>query len=95
MQIRIIYRVVEFSGKSGNAVTEELTTHEAWQYCLDTLPMFLATVAFHVYHPGRVLQGPDSSFPSRREKKKQKALERAGGAQSRRPPSSHNIPLVT
>lgn len=76
--LRIIYRVVEFSGKSGNAVTRELTTHEAWQYCLDTLPMFLATVAFHVFHPGRVLQGADSTFPSRKEKKIAKANKNAG-----------------
>jgi hypothetical protein len=73
---------VEFSGKSGNAVTRELTEHEAWQYCLDTLPMFLATVAFHLYHPGRVLQGPDSSFPSRKEKKRQKALAKAASESS-------------
>ncbi|KAH8723180.1 RTA1 like protein-domain-containing protein [Phaeosphaeriaceae sp. PMI808] len=74
--LRVVYRIVEFSGKSGNAVSKELTKHEVWQYCLDTLPMFMATVAFHVYHPGKVLQGPDSSFPSRREKKRQKAAER-------------------
>jgi hypothetical protein len=39
--------------------------------------MFLATVTFHLYHPGRVLRGPDSSFPSRSEKKRQNALAKA------------------
>ncbi|KAF2472673.1 uncharacterized protein BDR25DRAFT_312599 [Lindgomyces ingoldianus] len=89
--VRVIYRIVEFSGKSGNAVTKELTTHEGWQYGLDTLPMFLATVVFHVYHPGRVLQGPDSSFPSRREKKRQKSLFEA----DKRANSESEYTLVT
>lgn len=38
--------------------------------------MFFAIVAFHVYHPGKVLQGPDSTFPSRKEKKALKKRER-------------------
>jgi hypothetical protein len=35
--------------------------------------MFFAIVIFHIYHPGKVLQGQDSQFPSRKEKKALKA----------------------
>jgi hypothetical protein len=41
-------------------------------YILDAVPMFLATLVLCFFHPGRLLQGPDSSFPklSRKEKKR-------------------------
>lgn len=77
--------MVEFSGGSGNKVTHEILYHEAYQYCLDTLPMFLAIVAFHLLHPGRVLRGPDSSFPTRKERKAAKAeKKRLREAESKR-----------
>ncbi|KAG9238183.1 RTA1 like protein-domain-containing protein [Amylocarpus encephaloides] len=73
ISFRIIYRIIEFSAGFGSKITREIAQHEAWQYCFDTLPMFLALVAFHVYHPGKVLQGQDSQFPTRKEKKAIKA----------------------
>lgn len=38
--------------------------------------MFLALVALNVFHPGRILQGPDAKFQklSRAEKKEQKRI---------------------
>lgn len=72
-QFRIIYRIIEFSAGFGSRITREIAQHEAWQYCFDTTPMFFAIVAFHAYHPGKVLQGLDSQFPSRKEKKAIKA----------------------
>lgn len=45
--------------------------NEAYVYCLDATPMFLALLMLGVMHPGRVLVGPESEFPqlSRKEKK--------------------------
>ena len=58
MQIRIIYRLVEFS----DGFDTTLTRHEAFFYCLDSVPMFFGFGLFNIYHPGRVLVGPGSSF---------------------------------
>lgn len=45
--------------------------NEAYVYCLDATPMFLALLLLSAMHPGRVLVGPESEFPrlSRKEKK--------------------------
>jgi hypothetical protein len=53
-------------------VTKEIVQHEAFQYCFDTLPMFIAIVIFHLLHPGTILVGPESKFPTRKEKKAMK-----------------------
>lgn len=44
---------------------------EAYIYCLDATPMFLALLLLSVMHPGRVLVGIGSEFPrlSWKEKK--------------------------
>lgn len=41
--------------------------------------MFLSLVVMSIFHPGRVLKGPDSEFPklSRREKREIKAAKKA------------------
>lgn len=41
--------------------------------------MFLALVALNIFHPGHVLRGPDSTFPTqtRAEKKELKARKKA------------------
>lgn len=48
--------------------------NEAYIYCLDATPMFLALLLLSVMHPGRVLVGPGSEFPrfSWKEKKMSK-----------------------
>ncbi|EIN12916.1 RTA1-domain-containing protein [Punctularia strigosozonata HHB-11173 SS5] len=51
--IRIIYRLVEFSGK--NLTKGFVPSHEVFYYCFDALPMLLAIWIFHVVHPGRYL----------------------------------------
>jgi hypothetical protein len=76
-QIRIIYRLVEFS----DGYDTTLTRHEAFFYCLDGVPMLFGFALFNVYHPGRILVGPDSSFPKRtraqkREEKRMKKEEK-------------------
>lgn len=83
-QTRIIYRLCEYS--SGTTDSNKLLTSEAYPYVLDALPMFLALVVLNIFHPGRVLQGPDSEFPRlsraekkriKREKKEMKAARKA------------------
>ncbi|OAA59756.1 RTA-like protein [Niveomyces insectorum RCEF 264] len=58
--IRIIFRIVEYS----SGLTSSIPNHEAFQYCLDTLPMFIALVLYSVVHPGRILRGPETEMPS-------------------------------
>jgi len=75
--IRIIYRLIEFSDGYDTVITR----HEAFFYCLDGVPMFLAFSLFNIYHPGKVLVGPESNFPKRtkaekREEKRQKKEEK-------------------
>lgn len=64
---RNIYRLIEFS----SGVESSITQHEWFTYVFDSVPMFFALVAFNAYHPGRVLQGPNSDFSE--DKKREKA----------------------
>lgn len=59
--VRIIYRLVEFSGgiEKGNT----LTTHEVYFYLLEAVPMLSAVTCFAVCHPGRFMNGPGSDMP--------------------------------
>ncbi|KAF4982450.1 hypothetical protein FZEAL_1968 [Fusarium zealandicum] len=67
--IRIVYRLVEF----GPGVNEhnKLLAHEGYPLGLDAFPILFALILLNVMHPGFVLRGPDSEFPSlnRQEKK--------------------------
>lgn len=75
--MRIIYRLIEYS--RGLNTNNPLPFHEAYMYVLDVMPMFTALIILNVWHPGRVLVGPDSSFPklTRKEKKALKAEKKA------------------
>jgi hypothetical protein len=71
-----------------------MLSNEAYVYCLDASPMFLALLLFSIMHPRRALVGPESEFPrlSRREKmmmkqekrvlKQEKKEERGGNENS-------------
>lgn len=76
-KIRIVYRLAEYG--PGVSLSNPLPTHEAFFYCLDALPIFLAITIMNVIHPGHVLVGPDSDFPklSRAQKKAAKAEKKA------------------
>ncbi|KAI5122985.1 hypothetical protein M0805_006863 [Coniferiporia weirii] len=50
--IRSIYRLLEFAIGNGDGF---LTIHEAFFYCFDTLPLFLATVIHAVYWPKNLI----------------------------------------
>ncbi|KAH6895722.1 RTA1 like protein-domain-containing protein [Thelonectria olida] len=80
VMVRIIYRLCEF----GPGVSEDnpILANENYGFLLDAFPMLLALVLMNAMHPGLVLRGPDSDFPSlsRKEKKalkQQKKQEKA------------------
>jgi len=47
----------------------KIPNKEAYQYCLDSLPMLLAFLVLHVVHPGEVMPGKEYDIPSRKERK--------------------------
>ena len=63
--MRIIFRLVEYS----DGLESTIPSHEAYQYCLDSLPMLLALVLLNVVHPGRLMSGKESDMPSRKQRK--------------------------
>ncbi|KAK1141048.1 hypothetical protein N8T08_009621 [Aspergillus melleus] len=70
--IRIVFRLAQYA--DGTNPKNPVLTHEWYEYVWDALPMFIAIGLLNIFHPGRVLQGPDSEFPklSRKEKKQMK-----------------------
>ncbi|KAL1890735.1 hypothetical protein Sste5346_008060 [Sporothrix stenoceras] len=58
--IRIIFRIVEYS----SGLKSTIPSHEAYQYALDTLPMFIALVLYNIVHPARIMRGPETEMPS-------------------------------
>jgi len=67
ISIRIIFRLIEFS--AGADVSNPLPYHEIYALVLDAFPMVTAITILTVLHPGMVLKGPESEFPSRKERK--------------------------
>lgn len=61
-QIRIVYRLIEFSGGHDKA-KNPLPYKEIYIYVLEVLPMFLAIAVFLIIHPGKVLVGPGAKMP--------------------------------
>ncbi|KAF8904711.1 RTA1 like protein-domain-containing protein [Gymnopilus junonius] len=80
--VRIIFRLIEFS-PAGNA--SSIPGHEAFFYCLDSLPMAIAAYLMNIFHPGSILVGPDSEFPTktRREKKAEKQAKKQAKQQEK------------
>ncbi|KAH6843496.1 RTA1 like protein-domain-containing protein [Chaetomium sp. MPI-CAGE-AT-0009] len=75
--VRIIFRIVEFSG--GLGADNPIPFHEEYAYALDCFPMMLALLVLAIFHPGRYLLGPQSEFTrlSRKEKKALKSEKKA------------------
>ena len=71
-QMRIVFRLCEYS----KGLTSHIPNHEAYQYCLDTLPMLLAFILFNVVHPGRIMRGTDANIPSRKVRKQTGAVSK-------------------
>jgi hypothetical protein len=72
--IRVIFRIVEYSGGYDGPIPH----NEGLFYALDPLMMVAAIGMFSVYHPGRVLVGPESEFVklTKAEKREMKQLEK-------------------
>jgi hypothetical protein len=62
MQIRIFFRLIEFSG--GKTSSNPLPYHEAYFYVLEAVPMCFAILCYNMTHPGIVLQGPEAQLPT-------------------------------
>jgi RTA1 like protein len=63
--MRIIFRLCEYA----QGFQSNIPTHEAYQYCLDSVPMLFALVILNILHPGRIMPGEESNLPSRKERK--------------------------
>lgn len=72
--MRIIFRIVEYA----SGLDSTIPSHEAYQYCLDTVPMLIALVIFNIVHPGRVMPGKAGDFPPRRERKNYRGRDIVG-----------------
>ncbi|KAF2148144.1 hypothetical protein K461DRAFT_211411, partial [Myriangium duriaei CBS 260.36] len=59
--VRIIFRLIEFSG--GSTESNPLPYTEGYFYGLDSVPMLIAVTVWNVFHPGRFMQGPDTKLP--------------------------------
>lgn len=68
--VRIVFRLCQYA--RGTDSDNVILTHEAYEYVLDAMPMFLALILLNVVHPGRVLRGPDSEFPKIRSNDKKR-----------------------
>lgn len=65
--MRIVFRLCEYA----QGFHSNIPTHEAYQYCLDSVPMLFSLVILNFIHPGRIMAGVGSNLPSRKERKAQ------------------------
>ncbi|KAL8658486.1 MAG: hypothetical protein Q9202_007549 [Teloschistes flavicans] len=63
--VRIVFRLIEYA----SGLDSSIPNHEAYQYVFDTLPMLFALVVYNAIHPGRIMPGQESDFPSRKDRK--------------------------
>ncbi|EPE06977.1 rta1 domain protein [Ophiostoma piceae UAMH 11346] len=79
--VRIAYRIAEFGG--GVSESNPLPYHEAYSYALDAFPMMICLLLLALWHPGRVLLGPEAQLPrkTRAEKKAEKLEKKQAKAQ--------------
>jgi hypothetical protein len=75
ISMRIIFRLIEFS--AGADISNPLPYHEIYPLVLDAFPMVTGITILTVLHPGMVLKGPESEFPSRKERKMEKKQKKA------------------
>ena len=72
---RIAFRIAEFS-RGEDPAANPLPFREVYSYVFDAVPMMAALVVLLVVHPGRLLQGPGSEFPGRRERREEKRAKK-------------------
>lgn len=81
--MRIVFRLAEFSGGM-EPETNSLPFKEGYALGLDAFPMVLAVFVLAVVHPGLVLRGEESEFPSRKTRKaEKKEIKRANRERKR------------
>ncbi|OAL53937.1 hypothetical protein IQ07DRAFT_629082 [Pyrenochaeta sp. DS3sAY3a] len=75
ISMRIGFRLVEFAGgvEPGD---NQLPFKEGYALGLDAFPMLTAVTLLAIMHPGLVLKGPESEFPSRKERKAEKKAKK-------------------
>jgi hypothetical protein len=81
--MRIVFRLVEFSG-GVDSESNSLPFKERYALGLDAFPMVLAILILAVIHPGLVLRGEGSEFPSRKERKAEKKEQKAEKKEAKR-----------
>jgi hypothetical protein len=64
LKVRIIFRLCEYS----QGLSSTILQHEAYQYCLDSLPMFTALLILSIIRPGRIMPGQKRDIPNRKER---------------------------
>ena len=74
-QMRIIFRICEYA----QGLDSTIPNHEAYQYCLDSTPMLLALVVFNAVHPGRIMPGKASNWPSFMQRRRQRKQAKSRG----------------
>ncbi|PWY73125.1 hypothetical protein BO94DRAFT_607609 [Aspergillus sclerotioniger CBS 115572] len=72
--MRIIFRLCEYA----QGLDSSIPLHEAYQYCLDSVPMLLALVLLNVVHPGRIMPGVDGDMPGRKQRRRLGVDSKAG-----------------
>lgn len=91
ISVRIIFRLIEYS----HGLNSSISRHEAFQYVFDSTLMFIAMALFNIEHPGRLMPGKDSNWPSRKERKMMKRMGQEPGGRGGQDHlmSSYNEPL--
>jgi hypothetical protein len=51
--------MIEYS----SGLNSTIPLHEAYQYSLDSTPMFFALILFNILHPGKLLAGREADMP--------------------------------
>ena len=75
ISVRIIFRLIEYS----HGLDSSISRHEVFQYIFDSTLMFIAMALFNIEHPGRLMPGKDSNWPSRKERKMMKRMGQQPG----------------
>ncbi|OAK96346.1 hypothetical protein IQ06DRAFT_230184 [Phaeosphaeriaceae sp. SRC1lsM3a] len=81
--MRIIFRLAEFSGGM-EPEHNKLPFEEGYALGLDAVPMLLAIFILAAIHPGLVLKGEGSEFPSRKVRKAEKKAIKAEKKEAKR-----------
>ncbi|PVI08236.1 hypothetical protein DM02DRAFT_690747 [Periconia macrospinosa] len=62
---RVVFRLVQYS----QGFKSDISNHEAYEYALDSLPMFAGLVLLNIYHPGRLMPGREADIPSHKTRR--------------------------